>query len=188
MGGLNFFNLSNYQSDILIETGTGVAHGLSYALKFGFEVYFSCEINEQLYTSNVAIFKGIPHVKLFNCDSLTFLNTILPVVPKEKKIVFWLDAHFPGADFLNHERSSEDNKINLPLTHEVGLIYEYRKGCKDTILIDDLRILIPYEREKLEELGIFLNYPGLGFLDCFRDTHTISEHYVDEGYLEIVPI
>lgn len=187
MGGLNFFDLSKYRSDVLIETGTGVAHGLSYAMRFGFEVYFSCEINEQLYNSNAAAFQGVPHVKLFNCDSLTFLNNILPVVPKEKRILFWLDAHFPGADFITHKHTGEDNEINLPLVHEIGIIYKYRQGCKDTILIDDLRLLEPYEREKLEQLGLFLNYPGLEFLDCFKETHDIHKHYVHEGYLEIIP-
>lgn len=187
MGGLNFFDLSKYNSDILIETGTGVAHGLTYAMRFGLEQYYSCEINKQLHEGNVSKFMGVPHVKLYNCDSLTFLRTILPTIPKDKKVIFWLDAHFPGADFLTKEYSGEENEINLPLIYEVGLIYEHRKGCKDTLLIDDLRILKPYERDKMEELGIFLNYPGIGFLDCFLDTHEIKEYYVHEGYLEMTP-
>jgi autotransporter strand-loop-strand O-heptosyltransferase len=186
MGNLRFFDLSKYKADIFVETGTGMGIGLLEALKYGFDAYYSCEIEHPLYRMSVNRFSSLP-VNLFNMDSLHFLAEILPIIPKEKRIVFWLDAHFPGADYLNQERSGDNNEINLPLVHEIALIHKYRQGCKDTILIDDLRLLKPYEKEKLEEMGLFLKYPGLDFLDCFKETHFIREHCVDEGYVEITP-
>ena len=196
MGALSHFDLSKYNADILIETGTYEAGSLLYAMKYHFEAYYSCEINKFLYDLCVSKFVGIPHVKIYNCDSVTFLNEILPGIPKEKRIVYWLDAHLPGSyseqgGVLADKHSSEDNidnEINFPVIHEVGIIYKYRKGCKDTILIDDLRTLIPLDREEVEKMGLFLNYPGLGFLDCFRDTHSIKEDHFDQGYLEITPL
>jgi autotransporter strand-loop-strand O-heptosyltransferase len=186
MGNLRFFDLSKYKADIFVETGTGMGIGLLEALKYRFDAYYSCEIEHPLYRMSVDRFSSLP-VNLFNMDSLHFLAEILPIIPKEKRIVFWLDAHFPGADYLNQERSGDDNEINLPLVHEIALIHKYRQGCKDTILIDDLRLLKPYEKEKLEGMGLFLKYPGLDFLDCFKETHFTREHYIDEGYLEITP-
>lgn len=83
MGGLNFFDLNKYKSDILIETGTCEAGSLLYAMKYHFEQYYSCEINKFLYDKCVSKFIGIPHVKLYNCDSLNFLKEVLPGIPME---------------------------------------------------------------------------------------------------------
>ena len=194
MGALSHFDLNKYNADIFIETGTYEAGSLLYAMNYHFQAYYSCEINKFLYDVCVSKFVGIPHVKIYNCDSLAFLNKILPDIPKEKSIVYWLDAHLPGAyseqGILADKFSSEDtieNEINFPVTHEINIIYKYRKNCKDTILIDDLRTLIPLDREEVEKMGLFLNYSGLGFLDCFRSSHSIKEDHFDQGYLEIIP-
>lgn len=188
MGSLNFFDLKRYGADVLVETGTGKGFGVDYALQCGLPKVHSCEIYDEVYDYVKQKYANDPRVEIHQQSSIYFLDTLLPLIAKDIRIVFWLDAHFPGADFVTHEYKSDDNEINLPLVHEVEIIKKHRAGCSDVILIDDMRILDPYDRKTLESLGIFLNYPGLGFLDDFKTTHHISKYFVHQGYIELVPI
>lgn len=175
MGFLGYFDLPSYKADILIETGTGIGSGISHALNFNFEKIYSCEIVEQLFTKNKLKFKDNKNIHLYNLSSIDYLKEVLPSIPKDKRIVFWLDAHFPGADYVTQMYQSTNDEINLPLVHEIKLINELRDISNDVFLIDDLRIIEPYDKENLEKVGLYLDYPGLEFIyTIFDKTHSIK--------------
>jgi len=188
MGSLSFFDLSRYKGDVLVETGTGMGYGVDYALNSGIPKVHSCEVYDEVFQHVTKRYENDPRVEIYQQSSIYFLDNLLPQIPKDSRIVFWLDAHFPGADFITHQYKSDDNEINLPLVHEVDIIKKHRAGCSDVILIDDMRILDPYDRATLESLGLFLNYPGLSFLDDFKPTHHIAKYFVHQGYIELVPV
>src|SRR5207244_971424 len=91
-------------------------------------------------------FAGEPRVNLFAGPSPDVLRQLLGQIPMP--IVFWLDAHYPGAhhNALTYDAVSEQY-LRLPLEHELAVIKELRGGQRDVILIDDLRI---YERDHFE--------------------------------------
>jgi hypothetical protein len=188
MGVLKYFDLNKYNADILIETGTGIGNGLADSLHYNLKHYHSCEIEPSLYERNKERFASNENVSLYCSDSLTFLENLLPTIPKETKIIFWLDAHFPGGDYITGIFSSEDNDVNMPLTREMAIIDKYRFDSDDVFLIDDLRLLVPYGNQKqiLENChNLYINYPGLDFLNPRKDTHNINLFYDNEGYVEV---
>lgn len=187
MGVLNYFDLQDYGADVLIETGTGMGYGVDYALSCGLPEIHSCELFDEVYQKVCKKYDNIETVSIYNISSIQFLESLLPQIAKDKRIIFWLDAHFPGADYVTHEYKSDSNDINLPLIKEIEIIKKYRENCEDIILIDDMRILVPYAREELEKHGLYLEYPGLNFLDVFKKTHNINKYYDDQGYIEIIP-
>lgn len=195
MGELRFFDLSDtikdYNLNVFIETGTGLGGSVTSILEYNTmsEIY-SIEIVEDLYKKCVDNFKEYSNVKLINASSYDGLKEILPSIPKETNILFWLDAHFPGADFHFTSYESTDNEaLRIPLESEIELIHSLREGCKDVFIIDDLRIYEdgPYEAgnwNKRKELG----GNGLDFIiEKYESTHNIHKDYNHQGYLFLIP-
>lgn len=132
------FNIENY-----VETGTGEGMCLKHAMQTPFKRYISCEIYPQVFEK---VKDKFPGAELIQDSSKHMLEDILPTLTGNT--IFFLDAHFPGADFHfesyhNNPRSDE----SLPLEIELNLIKQYRTGFNDVIIIDDLRIYKdgPYE-------------------------------------------
>jgi len=189
MGYMGFFDLTKYNANVLIETGTGMGEGLQDALRYNFKKYYSCEIEPSIHSIVCEKFKGNDNVTLMRATSMDYLKEILPTISKNDKIVFWLDAHFPGADHITHHYTDEDTDINLPLIAELDIIHDLRKGCVDTILIDDACLLEPneYHKNRLSQLGLNINYKGLSVLNLFSETHDIKLYDENEQYIEITP-
>jgi len=195
MGELKFFDLSqtiqDYSLSIFIETGTGLGGSVESILGYGsMDQIYSIEIIQDLYNKCVEKFKSFPHVKIINNNSYEGLKQLLPTIPREANILFWLDAHFPGADFhFTTYESTDDQNLRIPLESEINLIYSLRKDCKDLFIIDDLRIYEdgPYEAgnwSKRKELG----GDGLDFItDKYKSTHVIHRDYNHQGYLFLIP-
>ena len=103
MGELFIHNLSEYFTKYdcytFIETGTGKGTGLNYAVEYPFEKIYSIEYMEPLYEECKKTFADDDRILLLNADSVSGLEEILNTIPEDKNILFWLDAHFPGADF-----------------------------------------------------------------------------------------
>ena len=137
--------VKRFDVPIFLETGAGEGDGIAYAISCGFEKIISIEIifeqvlklNEKFIHENVHMLYG---------DSLVLLDQILPKI--NQNVLFWLDAHYPGADLANvtpEQRvqmylAEQNDDIRLPLEKELELIKKYRKNYKDVILMDDLTL------------------------------------------------
>lgn len=140
MGSIHKFDLATYKTaknlTNYVETGTGEGMCLSHAKTFDFSRYVSIEIHEDIHQKAVQKF---PNDEILLGNSYEKLKQILPSL--SGNTLFFLDAHFPGADF--HYAAYTDCKdydTRLPLEKELSLLVEYRKGYNDVIIIDDLRI------------------------------------------------
>src|SRR4051812_8384691 len=100
MGRLNRFDLNRIKKDFKIdyffETGTFYGEGVAYALQTPFDKIFSVEIIPQIAEEARNRFNHSSNIEIITSNSFSALETVLPVV--KGNIIFWLDAHFPGAD------------------------------------------------------------------------------------------
>lgn len=196
MGAIYAFDIEQlikqYGLSTYVETGTGAGVSFQHALLFPFHNFFSIEMDpllyEQMYkynAKNVSIKLGRSKDRLpeILCDSGIRDN-----------ILFFLDAHFPEADFghgcdryvKSIQTYAEDA---LPLKNELEIIKKFRVDKSDVIIIDDLRI---YEDGNYED-G---NWPersnyaigGREFVaEMFEKTHNIETVLKHQGYLILTP-
>jgi hypothetical protein len=201
MGELQLFDIiglkTEYNLDIFVETGTGDGYSFKHLLDVTkdnkFSSYFSIEIFKLFYdkcVSAFSIYKDF-NIHLINDTSVNGLTKILNQIPSDKNVLFWLDAHFPEADFGGPKSygSVSDKKLRIPLEEELKLIKDIRPNNKDFLIIDDLRI---YEDGNYED-G---NWPdrhlyggdGIQFIyDLFDKTHNISKLMNHQGYILLIP-
>ena len=158
-------------------------------MEFPFNQIFSTEIVKSQADKLNRKFCKDTRVVILHGNSPEVLRKILPKI--DHNILFWLDAHYPGADLgLCRHDSEQDIDIRLPLERELDIIFELRKGFQDVIICDDLRI---YERADIENYNIDefqygkITKFGLDFLDKFKEKSTVNKIYRNEGYIEIVP-
>lgn len=190
MGTLRKFNLEElikkYNIKHYVESGTGACGDLGYALQLPFEQLHTIEINTTLY-ENAKKAVTDKRVSFYNEHSVIALHhIIMEVLPKDEPILFWLDGHYPGADYGlgdYHDPKVSEN-VKLPLEEELALIYHLRSG-KDVILIDDRRIYVDdnYENGKLPWKPV----GHTNFLNKFLSTHHITTYTTHEGYIELLP-
>jgi hypothetical protein len=193
MGHLYFFNLEylidHYKTPVFFETGTGFGFGVYHATQFSFETIISCDVVKTEIDRLNGAFD--PRVKLFAGASPDVLRQLLPQI--SKPILFWLDAHFPGAHHgASRYDAIDDEALRLPLRKELEMIRQLRPMGKDVILIDDLRI---YEHDKFEAgnlADVGLSHIGSSedssFLyTMFEDTHEAHRSLKHTGYLALLP-
>jgi hypothetical protein len=176
------YNLRNY-----VETGTGMGECLQHALTFEFESLSSIEIYPKVYES--------VKEKFTQTKANVFLGNSYEVLPEILKeidgpVLFFLDAHFPGADFhYETYTSTTDYDTRLPLERELKTIHHNRNILKDVFIIDDLRV---YEDNNYGD-G---NWPlrkqaggnGIEFIhQIFDETHNIEKDLRHQGFLIITP-
>lgn len=194
MGELYIHDLNPYiqrhNCDVFVETGTGVGTGVSHALRHNFKKLYSIEYMEQLFLDCKKKLVD-DRLTLINSDSLTGLEEILNQCDESEVMFFWLDAHFPGADFHfnSYDHLRDQPKLHMPLKEEIKLIKEKRLNCKDVIFIDDLQI---YEDGPFELLNQEFkdNYGDLGteFIEeAFGETHDFTRDYRHQGFLILTP-
>ena len=194
MGHINRFNLQSYINEynttIFVETGTGVGCSLQHVLKFPFEKIYTIEIVEKLYNKCKEQFKTHANCNFINNNSKNGLLDVLNQTDKDKNVCYWLDAHFPGANFGTATYDSvKDITIRIPLENEIKAIVSTRDTKNDVLIIDDLRIYEdgPFEsgnwveRKKLGGNGINFIY------ESFDKTHNITKNFWDQGYIVITP-
>jgi hypothetical protein len=190
MGTLNYFNLQQYikqyNTTIFFETGTYKGDGLVSAQRYGFKKLISVEINQELYTNVSKKFNNINNIIIKLDNSLSAMSDILPTI--EENIIFWLDAHYPGADAgLSSYSSDEPNRIRLPLEEELLMIQKLRKNHQDVILVDDLRVYLNNgewcSKNKRTDLKPNKEFDNSNFIqDILSDTHNLQIFYDDEIY------
>jgi hypothetical protein len=200
MGELQIFDILDFKEqfnlDIFIETGTGNGHSLKHVLDITggdkFSSYYSIEIFKPLYEECLDTFSKYKdyNVKLINDTSYNGLDSILKEVSENSNIMFWLDAHFPGADFkYTSYDTTRDKSLRIPLEEEIKLIKKYRANSKDFIIIDDLRIYEDgnYEMGNWKDRHLY-GGDGIQFIyDAFSDTHDIIKLNNHQGYIVITP-
>lgn len=197
MGVLADFDLTkmitDYGTRYLVETGTGIGRGVEEAVKHDFLQVFSIEIMHNLALDVALRFADNPMVTIIHGKSEKGLREALEEIPGDAPAIFWLDAHYPGADFRMANYDSEKNHdLRLPLERELRLLAEGRDIDGDVFLIDDLRI---YEDAAYDEgpcAAAALPAPEfrhVRFVDeILGATHRIERSTQRTGYLCAYPL
>ena len=201
MGELNIFNLQDFlkqnNCEIYVETGTGIGVCLSHMLQYGLKKYHSVDLDTDLIKKAELKFKD-HNVEFFNDYSHKALEKIVPSLPKEVPVLFFLDAHFPDADFgkTTYEDSIRSHKEDaLPLVKEIKAIKKYRDISKDSFIIDDWKLYDPnlsyeyggWEHKDLQDsLGLETNSSDV--LKHFKDTHSHTVNLRHQGFLILTPL
>jgi hypothetical protein len=182
MGILRTFDLSHYIGfDAYVETGTGPGNTLFKAYP-NFKQCYSVDMDSQWIESGRHNF---PNAIFENSLSTVALEKWLREdLSTVDKVVFFLDAHFPGSDY--HGQPYDVHAPNaVPLEEELNLIKKYRPNSKDIIICDDARIYMigPFQHGNVEDLQV---PGGLDFVyNIFPNAH-IMLNYTEEGYIIIV--
>jgi hypothetical protein len=205
MGALHAFDLvpfiEEFKLNTYFETGTGEAVSLKYALKFPFEKLYSVDIDKELIDNLSGLQAENPRLTLINNYSSKALEEFVPTLDKDKPVLFFLDAHFPGADFhkITYEESIRKyQKDAFPLEDEINIIKNLRDTSNDMFIIDDF---ILYEKNHDYETikhGVIWRYEWLqkelsletdsNFIyKKFEDTHNFKVDIKHQGYLIITP-
>jgi len=181
--------IREYRTSDFFETGTFRGDGVEYALKFPFRHIASVEIVPEIADEAKMKFASNSNVKIMTADSVTALQTELPVV--KTNCVFWLDAHFPGADAGITGYDSENvEEVRLPLAKELETISVLRQKFRDVIIVDDLRIYEdgPYKNGNVPEDALPKISRNISFIyEYFDRTHIVLKCYLDEGYVLLLP-
>lgn len=198
MGEINIFDLTPYVEKhgckTYFETGTGKGVCLSHALHFDFDKFYSVDLDEDLIKEAKDRFIGYP-LTLINDYSSKALEQYVPTLDAEP-VFFFLDAHFPGADFhkMSYEESIRTYKEEaFPLHLELQSIKKARNTDKDVFLIDDFKLYEEGDYEfggwaysgLQEELGLVTKSQFI--YDLFKDTHTFEKSLRHQGFLFIIP-
>lgn len=199
MGQITAFDInqivSTYNCTAYVETGTGIGVSLKHALGFEFNKLYTVDIDVDLIES---IKKEITdsRVSFFNEKSSDALKKIVEQVKDEDCVLFFLDAHFPGADF--HKMSYEESmrlykKDSMPLEEEMKIIKNARPNKKDVLIIDDLHLYQPgqYQHSNWqhtdiqEEIGVKRSAEFV--VNLYSETHQILSYNAHQGYMILLP-
>lgn len=198
MGTLARFDMKaiadRYAVRHFIETGTGDGTGLAYAANCrDFESLWSCEIEPSLCDKAKDKFRYDKRIRLSDQPSANFLANIIDLLPTNEPALFWLDAHFPGADYkLKGYGAEKSYELRVPLASELAVIAEARSLSNDIIICDDARIFVdgPYRNGNLPvDLRQFCpRERGFRFIpQSFETTHDRTVVYDHEGYIVLTP-
>jgi len=176
--------------DNFIETGTCYGYAVQHMLDTSdIKNIMSIEIEPELYEMCCCKFADEPRVKLHCGHSPEILNNILPI---KGSTLWWLDAHFPGADAnppLKEIHTTTDLEERCPLEKELTVIYDNGDYENDYFIIDDLRVYEdgPFQSGIWPDRHIY-GRDGIDFIyNMFDRTHTIKKLYNDEGYIIMLP-
>jgi hypothetical protein len=181
--------IKEYKTVHFFETGTFRGDGVSFALNFPFKQITSVEIVSEIAAQAKSKFANNTTVKIIAADSVTALKNELPHL--QNNCVFWLDAHFPGADAGMTAYDTENNEeVRLPLVKELETISVLRNEFNDVLILDDLRIYEdgPYQNGNVPLDALPKMERSIQFVyKYFDSTHVIIKCYLDEGYILLFP-
>jgi hypothetical protein len=174
MGALNDFPLRDFGCNVYFETGTGQGYSLTYALGGGFKRLYSVEVDPETYEYWPLLLRlrlRLHGASLILGESTAALERILPRIRKTDRVLFFLDAHYPGevSRQFGGYKSETDKDLRLPLERELEIIARLRPDSYDVIVVDDLRI---YEN------GAF----QAGNLPEWAETLSAAEKNIDFAY------
>ena len=181
---LDFYGIKNF-----VETGTGLAevvravHDVDSSLTI-----HTIEVVPEIYEQNNIRFSYLKKVNWHLGESAQILSEVVPTL--EGNTLFWMDAHFPGADVgLSSYGDEKDIDKRLPLRKELETILENRDVSNDVIVIDDLRIYEdgPFETGNWDERSKY-GGDGIEFIEkLFEDTHYVGRSYNAQGFVILFP-
>jgi hypothetical protein len=203
MGAIRNLNLKTWidkhNPSVFVETGAGYGTGIFTILPYyNFGAILSVEIDREQTDLLNKFFRFDTRVKVFNMLSRDFLNSIIPQISSDTPIFFFLDSHFPQADFgLKEFDDEKDENIRMPLWEEVNIIKRLRPISKDLILIDDISLFddsnFKYDDDhKLKSIAhkllpkLHRNYLHK-IINLFDDTHNSEVMKNEQGYLILTP-
>jgi len=130
-----------YKKDhtIFFETGTHKGDSIRDAIRLGYKKLISVEIVPELYQENVKYFQEQENLHLFLGDSNQLITQMLELV--DDSALFWLDGHF---------------EHGMPVWAELEAIKQHPIKTH-TIIIDDLGLLYPNDRNKLMQTILEIN-------------------------------
>ena len=195
--------IAKYKLEYYFETGTGKAEALEYATRYPFKKCYTVDIDEDLveYSYNKLKDSSTCNIEFLIGKSTDILDEYVSKIPKKSSALFFLDAHFPGADFhkCTYEESIREHmEYAFPLEEEVNVILRNRDISKDVFIIDDLILYQKDAKVDCLEEGIVWEYDWLqkelnlqtsaNFLyEKFEKTHEFKTDLRDQGYLIITP-
>ena len=182
---LDYYDIENF-----VETGTGQAEVVRSVYEANEDLNIhTIEVVEEIFDQNKIKFSYLKDVSWHLGTSFKILPVILPTF--DGNTLFWMDAHFPGADFgLSSYGDEKDMDKRLPLQKELESIVQSRDVKNDVFVIDDLRIYEdgPFETGNWDERTKY-GGDGIGFIeDIFEDTHYIGRSYNAQGSVILFPI
>ena len=182
---LDFYDIKNF-----VETGTGQAEVVRsvYEADETLNIH-TIEVVPEIFEQNKIKFSYLNDVSWHLGTSFKILPEILPTF--EGNTLFWMDAHFPGADFgLSSYGDEKDMDKRLPLKRELESIVQSRDVSHDVFVIDDLRIYEdgPFETGNWDERTKY-GGDGIGFFEeMFEKTHYIGRSYNAQGSVILFPV
>lgn len=200
MGELSIFNLQNFvetnKCKIYVETGTGIGVCLNHMLNYDFDHFYSIDLDGDLIESARKKFNN-NNITFIHNYSTTGLEELMLKLDANIPILFFLDAHFPGADFgkMTYEQSIRKFKeVAFPLLTEIQTIKKYRDISMDSFIIDDWKLydnsqtyeMPGWEYDILQdELGITTSADLI--LSEFLETHDCEVKLRHQGFLFVTP-
>ena len=183
---LESFGIKNF-----VETGTGDGSSMNKVIDTEvLDKQYGIELDTELFSNLMKQYDGNENVIIFNGYSEDCMDAVLEELSEEPTL-FWLDAHFPGADYgPAGYGDEEDLNKRLPMEAELKIMKEKRDLSKDVIFMDDLRIYVDrdFEAGNWPERSKF-GANGYDFVEeLIGDTHILVEHLADQGYLLAFPI
>lgn len=177
--------------DAMIETGTGLGGTvIKFAEGHPYLPIYTVEAVSDVYVFAVTNTINYHNIKCILGNTIDVLPDLISTVQDKESILFWLDAHFPGADFgFANYGDVEDSAIRIPLESELRLIVEGRDISKDFFVIDDLRVYEdgPFESGNWADRHLY-GGDGIDFIyELLGSTHNITKLYSQQGYIIAEP-
>ena len=182
---LDFYDIKNF-----VETGTGIAEVVRSVNEANEDLNIhTIEVVEEIFDQNKIKYSYLKNVNWHLGESAQVLSEVVPTL--EGNTLFWMDAHFPGADVgLSSYGDEEDIDKRLPLKKELETIVAKRDISNDVIVIDDLRIYEdgPFETGNWDERSKY-GGEGIEFIEkLFEDTHYVGRSYNKQGFVILFPV
>ena len=182
---LDFYDIKNF-----VETGTGQAEVVQTVVEADDTLnVHTIEVIPEIYDKNKINFSYLKDVNWHLGTSFDILPEILPDL--KGTTLFWMDAHFPGADFgLSSYGDEKDDDKRLPLKKELETIVANRDVTNDVFVIDDLRIYEdgPFGDGNWEDREKY-GGDGIEFIEeLFDETHYVVKSYNAQGSIILFPV
>ena len=203
MGGITVFDVQNLIDKCNIKSfcETGTLHGdaVNFITNFSFETIVSIEIVESLAAAATKRFEADSRVKIILGDSSKVLQNVSEDYLNSNTL-FWLDAHFPGADNnLTAYDDEQNSDTRIPLKAELQIILNRSKTYNDVVIIDDLWLFEegPFEwgtfndhmskYHNSEKRETICGQDSSFIYEMFKDTHDVKKINNHQGYLILKP-
>ena len=183
---LQDFGIKNF-----VESGTGDGSSMDKVLLTEIKLSaYGVELDDELYANLEEKYGNLGYVLLYKGyteDQFVRVMEDLDDAPT----LFWLDAHFPGADYGDASYGAEEDiDKRLPMEKELRVMKDNRDLSNDIIFMDDLRIYVdrPFVAGSWPQRKLY-GADGYDFVEeIIGDTHILIEHHGDQGYLLAFPI